>query len=83
MQTQVASEEGYALALMNLTTLVPGKKMIGHTGSAYGLYSAMFFEPAEKIGFVVITNGCNPSYTDGMNTVLKSAINILYKNFNQ
>ena len=43
MQTTVAEKEGYALALMHTDKLIPGKKLTGHTGSAYGLYSAMFF----------------------------------------
>jgi hypothetical protein len=55
--------------------------MTGHTGSAYGLYSAMFFQPKDKFGFVVITNGCNPAYSDGMNKLLKATIKSLYRNF--
>ncbi len=81
MQTKVAEEEGYALALTNLNDLIPGKMMVGHTGSAYGLYSAMFFHPKEKFGIVVITNGCNPTYTKGINDVLRAGVNSLYENF--
>jgi CubicO group peptidase (beta-lactamase class C family) len=81
MQTKVADEEGYALALTNLDDLIPGKIMVGHTGSAYGLYSAMFFHPKEKFGIVVITNGCNPTYTKGINDVLRAGVNSLYENF--
>lgn len=81
MQTKVADEEGYALALTNLDDLIPGKMMVGHTGSAYGLYSAMFFHPKEKFGIVVITNGCNPTYTKGINDVLRAGVNSLYDNF--
>lgn len=81
MQTKIADEEGYGLALMTLDDLIPGKIMKGHTGSAYGLYSAMFFQPEEKFGIVVITNGCNSGYDSGMNKVTKTAINVLYENF--
>ena len=81
MQKPVSKEEGYGLALANVDNLIPGKVLTGHTGSAYGLYSAMFFEPKEKFGFVVITNGCKPGYTEGMNTVLKVTIRALYDNF--
>ncbi len=81
MQTKVAEDEGYALALTNLNDLIPGKMMVGHTGSAYGLYSAMFFHPKEKFGIVVITNGCNPTYTKGINDVLRAGVNSLYDNF--
>jgi CubicO group peptidase (beta-lactamase class C family) len=81
MQTKVAEEEGYGLALTHRDDLIPGEKMVGHTGSAYGLYSAMFFEPQKKFGIVVITNGCNPGYSEGMNSLLRTAVNSLYDNF--
>ena len=78
MQRKISEEEGYGMAIMNLNNLIPGKAMTGHTGSAYGLYSAMFFQPEEKFGIVVITNGCNGKYTDGINDVLRASINALY-----
>jgi CubicO group peptidase (beta-lactamase class C family) len=81
MQTPIADEEGYGLAISNLDDLIPGKVMTGHTGSAYGLYSAMFFNSKEKFGMVVITNGCNGTYTNGINDVLRATVNSLYSNF--
>ena len=81
MQTKIAEEEGYGLAISNLDDLIPGKKMTGHTGSAYGLYSAMFFNPKEKFGFVVITNGCRAKEVNGVRDVLRVTINSLYNNF--
>jgi CubicO group peptidase (beta-lactamase class C family) len=80
MQTTVAEKEGYALAIMHTDKLIPGKKLTGHTGSAYGLYSAMFFDPKKKFGIVVITNGCNPQYKDGYNLVIRRTVNSLYEN---
>src|SRR5690606_29124909 len=47
----------YGLALRTDRALVPGVALTGHTGSAYGLYSSMFFDADRKYGFVVITNG--------------------------
>lgn len=61
MQTKLSEKEGYGLALRDVSTFVPDYRMIGHTGSAYGLYSSMFFNPKDKFGVVVITNGCNPA----------------------
>lgn len=78
MQTKVAQKEGYGLAIMNSDKLIPGKMMTGHTGSAYGLFSAMFFNRKEKFGIVVITNGCDQHYTNGFNDVLKATVNVLY-----
>jgi len=78
MQTPIANEEGYGLAISNLDDLIPGKVMTGHTGSAYGLYSAMFFHPKEKFGIVIITSGSHAPYVNGINNVLRTTINSLY-----
>lgn len=79
MQTPITSDEGYGLALRSTDQLVPHKTLIGHTGSAYGLYSAMFFDPRAKFGIVVITNGCRvPEYTD-FNPFLKDCIQLIYQ----
>ncbi len=80
MQTKIANEEDYGLAIRGADSLIPGKALKGHTGSAYGLYSAMFFDPKEKFGIVVITNGCNPVYKNDFNEVIASTINSLYNN---
>ncbi len=79
MQTALSEKEGYGLAISTTTKLIAGKTLKGHTGSAYGLYSAMFFHPEEKFGIVVITNGCQPGYTDGFNTVIRKTVNALYE----
>ena len=80
MQTALSSEEGYGLAIETTDHMIPGKIMKGHTGSAYGLFSAMFFHPQEKFGIVVISNGCDPAYSNGYNTVIRKAVNCLYEN---
>ena len=81
MRKQIANEEGYGLAIRESSDLIPGEVMKGHTGSAYGLYSAMFFEPKKKFGFVVITNGCKPQSEIDIRDVLRKSIAILYDNF--
>lgn len=78
MQTPLSEKEGYGLAIATTDKLIAGKTLKGHTGSAYGLYSAMYFDPNEKWGIVVITNGCRPGYTDGYNTVIRKTVNVLY-----
>jgi CubicO group peptidase (beta-lactamase class C family) len=60
MQTptvEVDEHAGYGLAIRTDGALVPGIVQTGHTGSAYGLYSSMFFDPERKYGFIVMTNG--------------------------
>ena len=83
MQTKQSDEESYGLALRSDTTLIAGETMVGHTGSAYGLYSAMFFNPKSKFGIVVITNGCKPTFSNGFCETLSESINSLYRNFIQ
>ncbi|MBM3442482.1 MAG: beta-lactamase family protein [Bacteroidetes bacterium] len=78
MQTPLTAEEGYGLALLETSRLLHGQTMHGHTGSAYGLYSAMFWHPRKRFGFVVISNGCHPGYTDGFNTVIRKTVEVLY-----
>ena len=60
MQTRSTSSDengDYGMAIRLDCALIPGVEMIGHTGSAYGLFSSMYFNPEKKYGFVVITNG--------------------------
>ncbi len=80
MRKPRSDKENYGLALETTSKLIPGETLIGHTGSAYGLFSAMFFEPKKKFGIVVISNGCHPGYADGYNTVIREVINALYNN---
>ena len=80
MQTPLSSDENYGLAILKTDKLIEGKTLTGHTGSAYGLYSTMFFEPNEKFGIVVISNGCNQVYDNGFNAFMKNTVNSLYKN---
>ena len=81
MQTKLSDEEGYGLALETTEKLIPGEVMCGHTGSAYGLYSAMFFNAQKEFGIVVICNGVGNTYDSGFNYVIKAAVNKLYEAF--
>jgi CubicO group peptidase (beta-lactamase class C family) len=81
MQTKLSDEEGYGLALETTEKLIPGEVMCGHTGSAYGLYSAMFFNTKKDFGIVVICNGVGEQYESGFNSVIKAAVNKLYDAF--
>ncbi|MCP2044402.1 serine hydrolase [Pontibacter sp. HSC-36F09] len=79
MQSKIA-DNGYGLALKTEKNLIPGKAIVGHTGNAYGLYSAMFFQPKEQFGFVVITNGTSAPEVNEYNVALAAVINSLYNN---
>ena len=76
MQVDHTGGQHYGLALTQTDKYTPGEVMVGHTGGAYGLRSAMFFNPAAKHGLVMICSGCkNPS------VVLERIMPILYRHF--
>ncbi len=77
MQTPRSEDEHYGLALWRTTEYIPEIELVGHTGSAYGLRSAMFFHPEEKYGFVVISSGAKASDTE----LLKGIIKLMYDHF--
>lgn len=79
MQTALTERSGYGLALLNSSNILPGVALVGHTGSAYGLYSAMFFHPEEKYGFIIITNGMNTAKR--VDDFRRDCIQVLYKDF--
>ncbi|HRT33876.1 MAG TPA: serine hydrolase domain-containing protein [Bacteroidales bacterium] len=84
MQTPVVKVDDfteYCMALEKVTNLIPGEVMTGHTGSAYGVYSAMFFNPDKRFGIVMMTNGCPPVYKDGFTVIQGEVIRALYNIF--
>lgn len=75
---------GYGFALEKTDLLIDGEVMIGHTGSAYGLYSAMFFQKEKKFGFIVLCNGYDttvPRRDNGFLAVQTDVIDALYSIF--
>ena len=80
MQTPRSEPEHYGLALVRNGEYIPGVEIVGHTGGAYGLRSAMFFIPERKCGIVVITNGSyNPWGEDG--NILTGSLMVAFKHF--
>lgn len=55
----------YALSLKHYANIIPKEKMIGQTGGAHGIHTAMIFNPEKKYGFIVFCNGCKSKSTDG------------------
>ncbi|MFY9116943.1 MAG: serine hydrolase domain-containing protein [Bacteroidales bacterium] len=75
---------GYGFALEKTDRLIDGYVMTGHTGSAYGLYSAMFFQKEKKFGFIVLCNGFDttlPRRDNGFMAVQTDVINAMYEIF--
>jgi len=80
MQTERSEPEHYGLALCKMPGLVPEKLIVGHTGGAYGLRSAMFFDPEGKYGVVVITNG-SQTPEDEILGIHTKTVGIAYRHF--
>ncbi len=85
MQTPYQYEgmtKDYGFALETTKKLIEGETLVGHTGSAYGVYSAMFFEPQKKFGIIMMTNGYPMKRADnGFITIQTDVINALYDIF--
>ncbi len=70
---------GFAIRLSN--QLLDGHKMIGHTGSAYGVYTSMFWDENREFGFVIMTNGCNGRTENNFMAIHRDGVACLYRNF--
>ena len=71
----------YCLTTRTDTNFIEGKTLKGHTGSAQGLKSCMFFCPDEDWGFVCL---CSSTKLDKINSVYKiyyQTINLLYDQY--
>lgn len=58
------------MAITGKDVIIPGLRMYGHAGDAYGLLSDMFQDPISGFGVIFITNGYKPghAYTYGVNS---------------
>ena len=85
MQSIVApkTDEGdsYGYAIRTSNQLLDGHTMIGHTGSAYGVYTSMFWDAERKFGFVVMTNGCNARYENNFMAIHRECVAAMHKYF--
>lgn len=67
------------LSCHNFKGMVKGREIHGHTGSAYGVKTAMYFDPTDKTGVVILDNGAS-TYTndEGYNSLLYAVVNETY-----
>ena len=81
MREVPSDNRNYGLALAHYN-FINGIDLIGMTGGARGMHTAMYFNPEGKYGFVVFCNGCNStSAADG--GLNKLVVQELYKSFIQ
>ncbi len=78
-KTDEGDAYGYAIRISN--QLLDGHTMIGHTGSAYGVYTSMFWDKERKFGFIVMTNGCNRREENNFMAIHRDCVAAMYKHF--
>lgn len=81
MQTERSAPEHYGLALEHCFDRIPGVELVGHTGSAYGLRSAMFWAADRSFGLVCISSGSFEEYDSDDSQILNETLRRLYRHF--
>lgn len=81
MQTERSAPEHYGLALEHCFDRIPGVELVGHTGSAYGLRSAMFWAVDRSFGLVCISSGSFEEYDSDDSQILNETLRRLYRHF--
>ena len=71
----------YCLTTRVEPRFIKGKKLKGHTGSAQGLFSCMYFCPDEDWGFVCICSSGKRESVNGIRTVYYQTVNLLYDQY--
>ncbi len=62
-------------------SIVKGRTLYGHQGKAYGAISAAYFDPADRTGVVLLTNGCDDSTVDTIARIVRAVIAEAYTYF--
>ena len=84
MKVPRSKDENYGLALwVDEGTYVPGVRLIGHTGGAYGLRSAMFYDPETGLGMVMISSGTKNPWASGDANIINGSLQRMYKYFSK
>lgn len=74
------SERGLNLNIIE-NQLVRGRTLYGHQGKAYGMICAAYFDPTDRTGVVLLTNGCDTSTVDTVAKIARAVIGKCYEFF--
>ena len=77
----VACDSGNGLFLNIITDdEVEGRTLYGHGGKAYGMLCAAYFDPTDRTGVVMLTNGCNnKSDANGVGVLGRDILTLCYE----
>ena len=83
MQTPRSYEgdEHFGLGLLETEMFSPGTVLTGHSAGAYGMRGVMYFNPKEKYGFIVMSNGAHDSQNEDENMVHFGTIRRMFEWF--
>ena len=83
MQTPRSYEgdEHFGLGLLETEMFSPGTVLTGHSAGAYGMRGVMYFNPKEKYGFIVMSNGAHDSLKEDENMVHFGTIRRMFEWF--
>lgn len=83
MQTPRSYEgdEHFGLGLLETEMFSPGTVLVGHCAGAYGMRGVMHFNPQEKYGFIVMSNGAHDTLNGDENMIHFGTIRKMFKYF--
>lgn len=86
IRTVRSEASGYPYLMCLNTNLfsdfIEGRKIYGHTGSAYSAYTCLMYDPIDKTGVAVLTNhGLGIKNDKGYNSMLYDIVNLAYDTF--
>lgn len=79
MRKNYVGKNDYGLSFKQYKDIRKNYTFYGQTGGAYGLRSAMIFEPINKIGFIIISSGSKSQYINGYGDIHKPIIQRIVK----
>ena len=73
-----SSGKKYGLGTLDYSYILPGETLYGHTGYAYGIFSAMIYNPESKYGFLILCNGVEIDYPKALEILHAPIVQKIY-----
>ncbi len=68
------------IALRRSKSIIPGRTVYYHTGSAYGIFAMMVFDPSDASGVIVLSTGAaDYKESSGARTVCSEIVSLVYE----
>ena len=73
-----SSGKKYGLGTLDYSYILPGETLYGHTGYAYGIFSAMIYNPESKYGFLILCYGVEIDYPKALEILHAPIVQKIY-----